>query len=91
MLKTSMVLRVSKPSKRIAHGVRFQAVLGEQSKVVCVRFGHDFSPECMKMDEVRKRKVEVMVVLSYPYHCDFFQGELASSFREGIIHPRNQT
>ncbi|CAE7308125.1 YLS8, partial [Symbiodinium necroappetens] len=29
-----------------------QAVLGEQSKVVCLRFGQDFSPECMKMDEV---------------------------------------
>eukprot|EP00931_Biecheleriopsis_adriatica_P093206 TRINITY_DN66953_c0_g1_i1.p1 TRINITY_DN66953_c0_g1~~TRINITY_DN66953_c0_g1_i1.p1 ORF type:complete len:151 (-),score=31.77 TRINITY_DN66953_c0_g1_i1:51-503(-) len=29
-----------------------QAVLGEQSKVVCLRFGQDFSPECMQMDEV---------------------------------------
>eukprot|EP00913_Durusdinium_trenchii_P003267 g3022.t1 len=29
-----------------------QAVLGEQAKVVCLRFGQDFSPECMKMDEV---------------------------------------
>ena len=28
-----------------------QAVLQEQSKVVCLRFGEDFSPECMKMDE----------------------------------------
>lgn len=30
-----------------------QAVLGEQSKVLCLRFGQDFSPECMKMDEAR--------------------------------------
>lgn len=30
-----------------------QAVLGEKSKVVCLRFGQDFSPECMKMDEAR--------------------------------------
>jgi hypothetical protein len=28
-----------------------QAVLGEQSKVLCLRFGQDFTPECMKMDE----------------------------------------
>ena len=34
-------------------GLFFQAVLGEQSKVVCLRFGQDFSPECMKMDEVQ--------------------------------------
>ena len=50
-----MVLSLSKPSKRLAFWrSAFQAVLGEQSKVVCVRFGHDFSPECMKMDEVRR-------------------------------------
>eukprot|EP00435_Cladocopium_sp_Y103_P025297 s657_g6.t1 len=29
-----------------------QAVLGEHGKVLCLRFGQDFSPECMKMDEV---------------------------------------
>ncbi|CAJ1410137.1 unnamed protein product [Effrenium voratum] len=35
-----------------ASSLACQAVLGERSKVVCLRFGQDFSPDCMKMDEV---------------------------------------
>ena len=37
-------------------GELLQAVLGEPSKVVCLRFGQDFSPECMKMDEAFKSR-----------------------------------
>jgi len=29
-----------------------QAILAEEERVVIVRFGHDYDPECMKMDEV---------------------------------------
>jgi U5 snRNP protein, DIM1 family len=29
-----------------------QAILSEQERVVVIRFGHDWDPECMKMDEV---------------------------------------
>jgi DIM1 family U5 snRNP protein len=29
-----------------------QAILGEESRVVVIRFGHDWDPACMKMDEV---------------------------------------
>ena len=29
-----------------------QAILSEEDKVVVIRFGHDYDPECMKMDEI---------------------------------------
>lgn len=29
-----------------------QAILSEENKVVIIRFGHDWDPECMKMDEI---------------------------------------
>jgi DIM1 family U5 snRNP protein len=29
-----------------------QAILAEEERLVCIRFGHDYDPECMKMDEV---------------------------------------
>jgi DIM1 family U5 snRNP protein len=28
-----------------------QAILSEEDRVVVMRFGHDWDPECMKMDE----------------------------------------
>lgn len=31
-----------------------QAILSEEDKVVIIRFGHDWDPTCMKMDEVIK-------------------------------------
>lgn len=33
-----------------------QAILSEEDKVVIIRFGHDWDPTCMKMDEVIKHK-----------------------------------
>ena len=29
-----------------------QAILSEEARVVCIRFGHDYDPVCMQMDEV---------------------------------------
>jgi len=29
-----------------------QAILSEEERLVIIRFGHDWDPECMKMDEV---------------------------------------
>lgn len=29
-----------------------QAILSEEDRVVVVRFGHDWDPSCMRMDEV---------------------------------------
>ena len=32
-----------------------QAILSEEDRVVVIRFGHDWDPSCMKMDEVLYR------------------------------------
>jgi DIM1 family U5 snRNP protein len=29
-----------------------QAILSEEARLVCLRFGHDYDPVCMQMDEV---------------------------------------
>ena len=29
-----------------------QAILSEEDRVVVIRFGHDYDPQCMQMDEV---------------------------------------
>mmetsp|Transcript_27763 Transcript_27763/g.70775 ORF Transcript_27763/g.70775 Transcript_27763/m.70775 type:complete len:143 (-) Transcript_27763:295-723(-) len=29
-----------------------QAILGEEDRVVVIRFGHDYEPNCMQMDEI---------------------------------------
>ncbi|XP_053990855.1 thioredoxin-like protein 4A [Hylaeus volcanicus] len=29
-----------------------QAITSEQERVVCIRFGYDYDPDCMKMDEL---------------------------------------
>ena len=31
--------------------VSFQAILSEEDKLVMIRFGHDWDPTCMNMDE----------------------------------------
>ena len=28
-----------------------QSILVEEDRVVCIRFGHDYDPDCMAMDE----------------------------------------
>lgn len=30
-----------------------QAILSEETRLVCIRFGHDYDPVCMQMDEVQ--------------------------------------
>jgi DIM1 family U5 snRNP protein len=29
-----------------------QAILSEEERLVCIRFGHDYDPQCMMMDEI---------------------------------------
>jgi DIM1 family U5 snRNP protein len=35
-----------------------QAILSEENRVVVVRFGHDYDPECMVMDEMLNKVAE---------------------------------
>lgn len=41
-----------------------QAILSEEDRVVVIRFGHDWDPTCMKMDEVLYSIVEKVCALS---------------------------
>lgn len=48
-----------------------QAILSEEDRVVVIRFGHDWDPTCMKMDEVlysiaEKVTRSFLLVLSAP-------------------------
>ena len=37
-----------------------QAILNEEDRVVVVRFGHDYDPVCMQMDEASSRRPAVL-------------------------------
>jgi len=37
-----------------------QAILGEKSKVVCLRVGEEFEPDCIRMDEVLREAVGIV-------------------------------
>lgn len=43
-----------------------QAILSEEDRVVVIRFGHDWDPTCMRMDEVRSQGVFLRAFLSRP-------------------------
>mmetsp|Transcript_48845 Transcript_48845/g.109845 ORF Transcript_48845/g.109845 Transcript_48845/m.109845 type:complete len:143 (-) Transcript_48845:84-512(-) len=47
-----------------------QAVTGEQSKVVCLRLGTDWDPNCMKMDEVLAGAMPSLETLCNIYAVD---------------------
>ena len=47
-----------------------QAILSEEDKVVVIRFGHDYDPECMKMDEVLYSIADVVSNFAVIYLVD---------------------
>lgn len=50
-----------------------QAILSEDDKVVVIRFGHDWDPECMKMDETLLGIVEKVKNFAVIYVVDITQ------------------
>lgn len=59
-----------------------QAVSAEQSKVVCLRLGQDFSPECMKVDELLARATSTVEGVCCIYAVDITEvPELISEFQ----------
>uniref|UniRef100_A0A8V0XYC1 Thioredoxin like 4A n=1 Tax=Gallus gallus TaxID=9031 RepID=A0A8V0XYC1_CHICK len=44
-----------------------QAILSEEDRVVVIRFGHDWDPTCMKMDEVLYSIAEKDISQRYPF------------------------
>jgi hypothetical protein len=52
-----------------------QAILSEQDRIVIIRFGRDWTPECMQMDEILARiaeKVKNMAVIYLVRCCSLF-------------------
>lgn len=47
-----------------------QAILSEEDKVVVIRFGHDWDPTCMKMDEVLYKVAEKVKNFAVLYLVD---------------------
>ena len=47
-----------------------QAILSEPDRVVLIRFGHDWDPECMKMDEVLYKIAELVKNFAVIYLVD---------------------
>ena len=50
-----------------------QAILSEEDRVVCIRFGHDWDPTCMKMDEVLYKCSEEVSNFGVIYLVDITQ------------------
>lgn len=46
-----------------------QAILSEEDRVLVIRFGHDWDPTCMKMDEVLYSIAEKVGLVSDPAWC----------------------
>lgn len=47
-----------------------QAILAEEERVVVIRFGHDYDPVCMKMDETLYGIAEKLKNFAVVYLCD---------------------
>jgi DIM1 family U5 snRNP protein len=47
-----------------------QAILSEQDRIVIIRFGRDWSPECMQMDEILARIAEKIKNMAVIYLVD---------------------
>ena len=50
-----------------------QAILSEEDRVVCIRFGHDYDRDCMKMDDLLCKCAEEVQNFAVVYLCDITQ------------------
>ncbi|GBF95271.1 thioredoxin [Raphidocelis subcapitata] len=50
-----------------------QAILSEEDRVVVIRFGHDWDPVCMQMDEILAGTAEQMKNFAVTYLVDISQ------------------
>lgn len=58
------------PHLHTAFSVEQTLTQGEPERLVCLRFGHDFDPECMKMDEVLSQALETVKHICAIYLID---------------------
>jgi DIM1 family U5 snRNP protein len=47
-----------------------EAIKSEEDRVVCIRFGHDWDPQCMTMDETLYSVAEKVQNFAVIYLCD---------------------
>ena len=47
-----------------------QAILSEEDRVVCIRFGHDYDPTCMQQDEILYKCAEAVSNFAVVYLVD---------------------
>ncbi|CAD8043754.1 unnamed protein product [Paramecium primaurelia] len=47
-----------------------QAILDEEEKLVIIRFGHDWDPQCMQMDEILYKSAEKIKKFAVVYLVD---------------------
>ena len=50
-----------------------QAILSEEDRVVTIRFGHDYDPHCMQMDEILYGVAEAVANFAVVYLVDISQ------------------
>jgi hypothetical protein len=56
-----------------------QAIISEEERLVVIRFGRDWDPECMRQDEVLYRKSTLIYVPQTDVYSYFFLGILVYS------------
>lgn len=61
-----------------------QAILSEQDRIVIIRFGRDWTPECMQMDEILAKIAEKIKNMAVIYLVSVFY-LFPTSLR--ILHP----
>ena len=72
-----------------------QAILSEESRVVVLRFGHDWDKTCMQMDEVLYKTAEKMkrcvrhLLPPLPYRCLPFSSRFFVAARSGSTYSLN--
>lgn len=49
-----------------------QAILSEEERVVVVRFGHDWDPTCMQMDEILYKIADKVGMSSICHHIHYY-------------------
>ena len=64
-----------------------QAILNEEDRVVVIRFGHDYDPVCMQMDEALSKIVEKVKNFAVIYLVDITEVPDFNTMRARRVHP----
>ena len=65
-----------------------QAILNEEDRVVVIRFGHDYDPVCMQMDEALSKIVEKVKNFAVIYLVDITEVPDFNTMRPPLLNSR---